>query len=177
MLKQTDLVLAEFLLSSRFSTEQKRRDFEYYDPLTTGDSTLSAAVQSIMAAEVGYQRRAYRHFRRMLWTDLANLHANTADGVHVAAMGGTWLALVCGFGGLRDDAGELRFDPRLPAGWSALEFRLGWHGSVFHVKLSRAALLFRLLEGTPVPVRVRGEVFVVDGEVEVALADQGSALD
>lgn len=177
VLKQTDLVLAEFLLSSRFSAEQKRRDFEYYDPLTTGDSTLSAAVQSIMASEVGYQRRAYRHFRRMLWTDLANLHANTADGVHVAAMGGTWLALVCGFGGLRDDAGELRFDPRLPAGWSALEFRLGWRGSVFHVKLSRATLRFRLLEGAPVPVRVRGEAFVVDGEVEVALADQGPALD
>lgn len=177
VLKQTDLVLAEFLLGSRFSAEQKRRDFEYYDPLTTGDSTLSAAVQSIMAAEVGYQRRAYRHFRRMLWTDLANLHANTADGVHVAAMGGTWLALVCGFGGLRDDAGELRFDPRLPAGWSALEFRLGWRGSALRVKLSRASIGFRLLDGAPVPVRVRGEAFVVDGEVKVTLADQGPVLD
>src|SRR5699024_6852743 len=82
VLKQMDLVLAQFLLGSRFSPEQKLRDFQYYDPLTTGDSTLSAAVQSIMAAEVGYQRRALRHFRRMLLTDLADLHGNTADGVH-----------------------------------------------------------------------------------------------
>jgi len=169
VIKQADLVLAQFLLSSRYDAAQKRRDFEYYDPLTTGDSTLSAAVQAIMAAEVGLERRAYRHFRRMLWLDLADGHGNTADGIHVAAMGGTWLALVSGFGGLRDDDGELRFDPRLPAGWSSLAFRLRWRGSRLQVTLEREAMRFELLEGAPVTVWVRGEAQRVEGEVRVAL--------
>lgn len=177
VLKQADLILAEFLLGSEFSADQKRRDFEYYDPLTTGDSTLSAAVQSIMAAEVGYQRRAMRHFRRMLFTDLADLHGNTADGVHVAAMGGTWLALVCGFGGLRDDSGTLRFDPRLPAAFPALRFRLAWRGSRLQVHLRADAVTFSLLAGPRVHVNVRGEEYVVDGALEVPLADQGPTLD
>src|SRR5690606_22151182 len=176
VIKQADLVLAQFLLSSRYDAAQKRRDFEYYDPLTTGDSTLSAAVQAIMAAEVGLERRAYRHFRRMLWLDLADGHGNTADGIHVAAMGGTWLALVSGFGGLRDDDGELRFDPRLPAGWSSLAFRLRWRGSRLQVTLEREAMRFELLEGAPVTVWVRGEAQRAEGEVRVALRGASRAL-
>lgn len=177
VLKQTDLVLAEYLLSDEFSPEQKLRDFEYYDPLTSGDSTLSAAVQSIMAAEVGHQRRAFRHFTRMLYTDLADLHANTADGVHVAAMGGTWLALVAGFGGMRSDSGQLRFDPRLPAGWDSLTFQLQWQSSRIGVKLLRAELRFSLLSGRPVAVSVRGQKVEITGTVPVPLADQGPRLD
>lgn len=176
VLKQADLVLAQFLLSDRFSSEQKRRDFEYYDPLTSGDSTLSAAVQSIMAAETGYQRRALRHFRHMLFTDLADLHGNTADGVHVAAMGGTWLALVSGMAGLRDD-GDLRFDPRLPAGWTSLSFRLLRRGSDLSVRLSSDSLQFRVHSGPPVSLSVRGQAFTVTGELTVPLDGQGPLLD
>ena len=177
VLKQVDLVLAQFLLGSRFSPEQKLRDFQYYDPLTTGDSTLSAAVQSIMAAEVGYQRRALRHFRRMLLTDLADLHGNTADGVHVAAMGGTWLSLVSGFAGLRDDSGELRFDPRLPADWESLAFQLQWRGSRLQVKLMQDGMEFTLLEGRPVPLYVRGTSYLLESGLAVQLPDQGPRLD
>ncbi len=176
VLKQADLVLAQFLLSGRYSADQKRRDFEYYDPLTTGDSTLSAAVQSIMAAEVGYERRALRHFWRTLFTDLTDLHENTADGVHVAAAGGTWLALVCGFGGMRDDGGELSFDPRLPAGWPSLAFTLGWRGAVLRVELTGAEIAFEA-SGGAVPVTVRGERHVVSGALRLPLAHQGPRLD
>lgn len=177
VLKQADLVLAQYLLAGEFTAEQKRSDFEYYDPLTTGDSTLSAAVQSIMAAEVGYPSRALRHFRRLLWTDLANLHGNTADGVHVAAMGGTWLALVGGFAGLRDDGELPAFDPRLPWHWTALSFRLSWRESYLSVKLTREAMTFSLLKGAPLEVLVRGERWRIAGTVTVPLADQGPRLD
>src|SRR5690606_11733050 len=112
VLKQADLVLALYLHASRFSLADKRADFGFYDPLTTGDSTLSAAVQSIVAAEVGHAALALRYFERMLYVDLADLHSNTADGVHIASAGGTWQALVGGFGGMRDDGGRLRLDPR-----------------------------------------------------------------
>ncbi len=98
------------------SGNQKLADFEYYDPLTTGDSTLSAVVQSIIAAEVGYHELARRYFRSALFVDLADLHHNTADGVHVASTGGVWSALVFGFGGFRDHEGRYTFDPRFPTG-------------------------------------------------------------
>uniref|UniRef100_UPI003B3AF43A glycoside hydrolase family 65 protein n=1 Tax=Pseudactinotalea sp. TaxID=1926260 RepID=UPI003B3AF43A len=129
VLKQADVVAALFLQGQDFTQEQKRADFEYYDPITTGDSTLSAVVQSIIAAEVGYHDLALRYFFAGLYVDLADLHGNASDGVHVASTGGVWSALVYGFGGMRDHDGELSFDPRLPTTWEGLRYRLTWRGT------------------------------------------------
>ena len=118
VLKQADVVLALFLQGDHFSFEQKRADFEYYDPITTGDSTLSGVVQSIIAAEVGYRDLALRYFHNALFVDLADLHGNTTDGVHVASTGGVWNCLAYGFGGMRDYNGVVTFDPRLPESWA-----------------------------------------------------------
>ena len=115
VIKQTDVVLATYLVGQHFSEDEKRRTFDYYDPLTTGDSSLSACVQSVMASEVGYADAAFDYFLDACAVDLLDLHGNTADGIHIASCGGTWLALVAGFGGLRDADGEVRFSPRLPA--------------------------------------------------------------
>ena len=114
---------------NRFTGEDKRKDFEYYDPITTGDSTLSAVVQSVMAAEVGYHEVAFDYFVDALFVDLADRHGNTVDGLHVASAGGVWCALVNGFGGMRDHDGRLSFDPRLPDGWESLTFRVTWRGT------------------------------------------------
>ena len=130
VLKQADVVLALFLQGEEFTLEQKKADFDYYDPITTGDSTLSAVVQSIIAAEVGYHDLALRYFMASLFVDLADRHANTADGVHVASTGGVWSALVSGFGGFRDlGAGQWCLDPRLPDEWESLTFRITLHGT------------------------------------------------
>ena len=99
VLKQADVVLALFLQGDRFTHEEKRADFEYYDPITTGDSTLSAVVQSVIAAEVGYHEAALDYFHQALYVDLHDLHGNTVDGLHVASAGGVWSTLVHGFGG------------------------------------------------------------------------------
>ena len=120
VLKQADVVLALFLQGDHFSLEQKRADFEYYDPITTGDSTLSGVVQSIIAAEVGYRELALRYFHSALFVDLADLHGNTTDGVHVASTGGVWNCLAYGFGGMRDYNGVVTFDPRLPESWDGV---------------------------------------------------------
>ncbi len=115
VLKQADVVLALFLQGEDFTIEQKKADFDYYDPITTGDSTLSAVVQAIIAAEVGYHDLALRYFHAALFVDLADRHANTSDGVHVASTGGVWSALCSGFGGFRDlGGGRWCIDPRLP---------------------------------------------------------------
>ncbi|MBZ5737213.1 glycoside hydrolase family 65 protein [Nocardioides mangrovi] len=180
VLKQADVVLALFLQGDRFTLEEKRADFEYYDPITTGDSTLSAVVQSVIAAEVGYHEAALDYFHQALYVDLADLHGNTVDGLHVASTGGVWSALVYGFGGMRDYRGELSFDPRLPATWPSLTFRLCWRGSLLLVELTQDEARFSVVEGdAAVPVTVRGTSYVVgtDAPLVVALPDQGARID
>ncbi|MCS6712272.1 glycoside hydrolase family 65 protein [Brachybacterium sp. EF45031] len=178
VLKQADVVLALFLRGAEFTAEEKRADFEYYDPITTGDSSLSAVVQSIMAAEVGYQDAALDYFRAGLYVDLADLHHNTADGVHIASAGGVWNALVHGFGGMRHERGRITFDPRLPADWPSLTFPLSVRGSRFRVHLVRDAIRFTLEDGPDLEVEVRGESVRITAEgAVVQLADQGPVLD
>ncbi|MDN3310023.1 glycosyl hydrolase family 65 protein [Microbacterium oryzae] len=178
VLKQADVVLALYLQGDQFSAEEKLADFEYYDPLTTGDSTLSAVVQSILAAEVGYQDLALDYFEHALFVDLADLHGNASDGVHVASAGGVWTALVAGFGGMRDHDGELSFDPRLPRDWPELQYALSWQGSQLEVALRRDEMRVRVRSGDPVTFRVRGGVHTasVDAEAVVPLADQGPVI-
>src|SRR5690606_1401889 len=178
VLKQADVVLALFLQGSHFTAAEKKADFDYYDPLTTGDSTLSAVVQAILAAEVGYQRLARTYFEQSLFVDLGDLHHNASDGVHVASAGGVWSALVSGFGGMRDHGGELSFDPRLPADWPSLSFPMQWHGTSLQVKITRDELRVDVRSGEPVIFSVRGEEYSAaeDAGAVVPLADQGPVL-
>ncbi len=179
VLKQADVVLALFLQGDHFTAAEKKADFEYYDPITTGDSTLSAVVQSIIAAEVGYHELALRYFWNGLFVDLANLHRNTADGVHVASAGGVWSALVHGFGGMRDHGGVVNFDPRLPAAWPCLTFRLTLRGARLLVTLRPESIEFAVEAGERAEVQVRGrQVTVTEGTpVTVPLDDQGPRID
>ena len=157
VLKQTDVVMALYLLSSWFTPEQKRADFDYYDPLTTGDSTLSAASQSILAAEVGHDQLAMQYFRRSLFTDVDDLHANTTDGIHLAACGGVWSSLVCGFGGLRDTGGTgLSIDPRLPKEWESLSYQLVVGSTRFRVIVTHDTVDLKRIAGPEITVKVQG---------------------
>jgi len=174
VLKQADVVLALFLQGNRFTAEEKRMDFEYYDPITTGDSTLSAVVQSVVAAEVGYHEVAFGYFLDALYVDLANQHDNTVDGLHVASTGGVWCALVNGFGGMRDHDGRLSFDPRLPDGWQTLTFRVTWRGTRVRVTLTPTSLAFDVEAGElPVPVFVQGTTYAVDERERVVIPLDG----
>ena len=102
ILKQADVVMAMFLLGSNFTLEEKRRNFDYYEPLTTRDSSLSSCVQSIVATEVGYEDKAMEYFLEAVLVDLGDIGGNVIDGVHIASAGGVWMTLVYGFGGMRD---------------------------------------------------------------------------
>jgi alpha,alpha-trehalose phosphorylase len=102
-----------------------------------------------------------------LVVDLLDTHGNTADGIHVASCGGTWLALMAGFGGLRDSDGEVRFQPRLPDGWDRLRFRVQVRGQVIEVDMTHAGTTYRLLEGTMIQIRhFDEEVRLVHGAEE-----------
>jgi alpha,alpha-trehalose phosphorylase len=166
VLKQADVVLAMFLRGDQFDLEQKRRNFEYYDPITTGDSSLSACVQAIVATEVGHRDPAWRYFLHSLYLDLRDTHGNTADGVHIANAGGAWAAIVCGFAGMRDSEHGLSFSPALPDAWSGLRIRLVRRGTRFQLEVTRQQLTIRVIDGDPLPV-VQG-----DDVVELPAGDE-----
>jgi alpha,alpha-trehalose phosphorylase len=150
-----------FLQWQDFTPVEKRRAFDFYDPITTGDSTLSACVQGIMAAEVGHPEAALKHFTDAAFIDLEDTHGNTIDGVHIASTGGVWSSLVSGFAGLRDQGPVPFFDPRLPADWEGLSFHLKILGRLLHVQLDAGALTLGVRSGEPLDVDVRGELFSV----------------
>lgn len=155
--KQADVVLALFLRGDLFPKAVKRRDFDYYEAITTHDSSLSTCIHSIIAAEVGLNERAYEFFMDTARMDIDNTHGNTFHGVHTAAMGGTWMSVVHGFAGLRALKGELHFAPTLPKAWSRYRFRLVDHGRTLEVAVSAAGAEFRLVEGEAIRLFHRGE--------------------
>ncbi len=162
VVKQADVVMAHFMYGEQFTAQQKRADFDYYDPLTTGDSTLSATVQAIVAAEVGHAELAMDYFSDALLVDLADLHGNTRDGVHVASAAGVWNALVYGFGGLRDHDGQIRLDPRLPGRWHGLDFTVGAGPSRVRVLVRPGHVTLRLAAGPATHVVVGGVPVLVE---------------
>ena len=156
IVKQADLVFALYVCGDCFDSDQKRRDFDYYEPITTGDSSLSASIQGIVAAEVGRLELAYDYFRETALVDLHDTDGNTADGLHLASLAGAWLLAVAGFGGLRDHGEMLDFAPRLPPALSRLRFRLAYRGRRLSVDVRGDKARYELLDGDPVEVRHYG---------------------
>ena len=152
VLKQADVVLAMALRSDQFPLDQKRRNFDYYDPITAGDSSLSACVQGMAAAQIGYEELAVSYFKAALFVDLCDTHGNTSDGVHVASCGGAWDTVVFGFAGLFDHGYALQFAPSLPAAWEGLSFRMQRHGAKLAVELDPEGCSVTVLDGPPVPI-------------------------
>jgi alpha,alpha-trehalose phosphorylase len=135
VVKQADLVLAMHWRGDAFTPEQKARNFAYYDRLTVRDSSLSACTQAVLAAEVGQLGLAYDYLGEAALMDLRDLEHNTRDGVHVASLAGAWLALVAGFGGMRDHGGALSFAPRLPEALTGLAFTVRWRDHLLRVEV------------------------------------------
>ncbi len=168
VVKQADLILAMHLRGDAFSSEQKARNFAYYEPLTVRDSSLSASTQAVLAAEVGQLQLAYDYLGEAALVDLDDLEHNVRDGVHIASLAGTWTALVAGFGGMRLHGGTLSFAPRLPPGLGRLAFRLLFRGCCLRVEIVATEARYRLLEGLSLKVRHHGEDITVSVTCTVA---------
>jgi alpha,alpha-trehalose phosphorylase len=157
VIKQADVVLAMFLLGDEFTREQKHRNFDYYDPLTTGDSSLSACIQAIVSAEIGDEEKAVKYARYAVLMDLADVGGNVKDGCHIASMGGTWMVAVYGFAGMRDFDGNISFDPRLPEMLKSMRFALTLRGQRLEVRITREKTHYTLAGGDRLQVTHQGE--------------------
>jgi alpha,alpha-trehalose phosphorylase len=162
VVKQADLVFALYLCGDCFDVGQKRRDFDYYESITVRDSSLSASIQGIVAAEVGRLDLAYDYFRETALVDLHDTDGNTADGLHLASLAGAWLMAVAGFGGFRDHGDALEFAPRLPPKLTRLRFRLAYRGRRLRVDVHQDATVYELLDGDPLELRHDGTLLTLE---------------
>ncbi|MDH6622413.1 alpha,alpha-trehalose phosphorylase [Streptomyces sp. LBL] len=174
VVKQADLVLAMYTCGGWFEEfhdeDQIARNFAYYEPLTVRDSSLSACVQAVVAAQAGHLDLAYAYTAEAALMDLADLEQNTRDGLHIASLAGSWTALVAGFGGLRRDGDSLRFAPRLPDRFSRLAFTLQLLGRRLRVEIGPDKTTYALVSGEPLTIRHHGAAFTVNGDGPVVRA-------
>ena len=152
VIKQPDLVLAMALCPDTFTAEQKRRNFAYYEPLTVRDSSLAAGTQAVIAAEVGDVQLAYDYLAEAALLDHHNIARNTADGLHLAAMAGGWMAVIVGLAGARQRDGGLSFAPRLPESLSRIAFPFAFQGSAMRIEITPSHATYELRDGAPLRI-------------------------
>jgi alpha,alpha-trehalose phosphorylase len=161
VLKQPDFVLAQFLLSGLFSRAEIVRNFSFYEPYTTGDSSLSHCIQSIMASASFQPLKAWAYFKKTVRMDLDDVHGNSVDGIHTASMAGSWMALVYGFAGFRDWKGTFSFNPLLPDSWKGVTFCLRLGSSVVKVHITKEEASYTLADGLSLSLIHRTMPFVL----------------
>jgi len=170
LIKQADVVLLQYLLNDDFDAEAKRANYQYYEQRTIFRSSLGANTYAVMGVEVGAYEKAYQHLCRAAFIDLDNKMGNTGAGIHAAALGGTWLAVVAGFAGLRLRDDRLSLNPYLPPKWKQLAFSLLWRGEMIHIDIDRERILLTLgkISKSPIEVEIYGKsIMLKDRETVV----------
>ena len=164
--KQADTVLAHFIFEDAQDLETIRRSFAYYETVTTHDSSLSTCIYSIVASKLGEREKAYQYFGDSAKLDLFNLHHNTKDGIHTANMGGNYMAVVYGFGGLRLKEDGLHLAPYLPGPWKAYTFKVHYRGRNIKVRVDENKTTFLLESGAAVSLWIYGKETVLENTLE-----------
>jgi trehalose/maltose hydrolase-like predicted phosphorylase len=136
VLKQADLLMLYLLFPDSFTDGEKEVNFDYYEPRTTHDSSLSPSVHSVVASDLGRSREAYAYFRKSALLDLENTMGNTSAGLHLACLGGTWLSVVRGFLGIRLEEDELRLRVRLPEQWTGMRTQIRHRGQWYTAEVA-----------------------------------------
>jgi len=137
LIKQADVIQGLYFFEENFDKETIRKNFNFYEPLTVHESSLSPCIHSIVASKIGDKQKAYDLYLRTARLDLDDYNNDTADGCHITSMGGTWMAFVKGFGGMRTNDGKLSFKPFLPEKWDSYSFRINFRGMVLEIKVNK----------------------------------------
>ncbi len=156
-IKQADTLQGLYFLEHLYDKETIRRNFEFYEPMTVHESSLSPCVHSILAASIGQLDKAQELYARTARLDLDNINNDTADGLHITSMAGSWLSIVQGFAGMRTADGKLSFAPQLPEGWNGYGFKIVYRGRLIGVSVDLDGTTLELLEGETLDVTVDGE--------------------
>ncbi|MBL4933154.1 glycoside hydrolase family 65 protein [Clostridium paridis] len=164
MIKQADVLMFLFLYNQEFSLESKRANYEYYEPRTIHESSLSPSIHSILASELQKHEEAFKFFGFATRMDLDNYNRNTKEGIHTTSLAGAWLNIVYGFGGMRSDGKVLKFNPSIPKAWNSYSFRVVYKSAVLSVKACKEELTIKVLNDKSVEIEVYDEKYSIDSE-------------
>lgn len=164
-IKQADVLQGIYFFGNQYSLEEKRRNFNFYEPLTVHESSLSPSIHAILAAELGMEDKAVEMYERTARLDLDNYNNDTEDGLHITSMTGSWLAIVQGFAQMKTWNGQLSFAPFIPNAWDAYSFRINYRGRLLKVSVGEK-LQIKLLKGEPIALEVYGESVQLEGTYE-----------
>ncbi|MDB5088540.1 MAG: family 65 glycosyl hydrolase [Mucilaginibacter sp.] len=166
-IKQADVLQGIYFFEDQYDLETIRRNFDFYEPRTVHESSLSPCVHAILAAKLGDEARAYEFYLRTARLDLDDYNNDTEDGCHITSMAGTWMSVIEGFGGMRVINGKLSFQPFLPGKWRSFSFHIGFRGAVLNIKVSKEGVQIKNLSGTETTVLVYDKEQVVKANDEL----------
>jgi maltose phosphorylase len=156
-IKQADVLQGFYFFEDHFSTEQLEKNFDFYEPFTVHESSLSPSIHSVLAASLGRVEQAYEFYLRTSRLDLDDYNAEVNEGLHITSMAGTWLSVVEGFGGMRVKNDAIHFTPQLPKAWQSFSFKINFRGSILQLEVDKSFSKVTLIEGKEVPAFINGE--------------------
>lgn len=168
-IKQADVMQGIYYLNQEFTMEEKQRNFDFYEPMTVHESSLSPSIHAVLAAELGKKEKAVELYARTARLDLDNYNNDTEDGLHITSMSGGWLAIVQGFAGMRTADEQLVFRPFCPAGWNGYNFMIKYRGRLLHITVTKETVKVTLVEGEPLTFKIYDEIQELTTEVSVAI--------
>lgn len=161
-IKQADVLQGLYMFEKDYDEETIKRNFDFYEPLTVHESSLSPCIHSIIASKIGYHDKAYEMYLRTARLDLNDINNDTEDGLHITSMGGTWMSIVEGFAGLRMQEDTLSLSPSIPNQWDFYEFRIVFRGIKLDVRIEKGNVLINNLSNKEMKIRLHNEIYQID---------------
>lgn len=172
-IKQADVLQGLYFLEERFDEDTLRRNFDFYEPRTVHESSLSPCVHAILAAKLGDEQRAYEFYLRTSRLDLDDYNNDTEDGLHITSMAGTWMSVVEGFAGMRVREGQLRFAPFLPARWQSFAFKIRFRGALLKVEINKKGVAIHNYSGKDLEIYLYDHVYIVKAQAQLSVGSEG----
>jgi maltose phosphorylase len=163
-IKQADVLQGMYFFETDFSKEEIERNYNFYEPLTVHESSLSPCVHNILAAKLGKEDKSYEFYTRAARLDLDDYNNDTEDGCHITSMAGTWMSIVKGFGGMMLVNEQLSFNPFLPSQWEEYSFKINFRSNQLAIKIQRTGVEIANLSVTPITLLVKGKEYTISGE-------------
>lgn len=163
-IKQADVLQGLYFFEDHFDLGTIKRNFDFYEPMTVHESSLSPCVHAILASKLGYEEKAYEMYLRTSRLDLDDYNNDTEDGCHITSMAGTWMSVVKGFGGMKIQDDKLHLNPFIPKQWKSYSFRIEFRGRVIKIKVCKDKTETSLESGEPIEIVLSGELVWLEGE-------------
>lgn len=166
-IKQADVLQGLYFFEEDYDLETIRRNFDFYEPRTVHESSLSPCVHSILAAKLNDEARAYEFYLRTARLDLDDYNNDTEDGLHITSMAGTWMSVVEGFAGMRVHDGKLQFNPFLPKQWKSFSFTIGFRGATLKINITENGINIKNNNAVDLEIGIRSQFYKLSGNAEI----------